>query len=323
RGQVRHSDTASAISISKPLRNLSANAHSSGTIYRMTRPLRLEFAGALYHVTSRGDRRGAIYRDDTDRLAWQEVLALVCERHHFVVHSFCQMTNHYHLLVATVEANLSQGMRQLNGVYTQYFNRRHKLVGHVLQGRYKAILVQKENYLLEVARYIVLNPVRAHMVASPDDWYWSSHHYVLDDALPPCWLTRNWLLSQFGATRDEAVPAYCRFIAAGMGEASPLARTCHQILLGDDAFISAHQQSQRIETPRDTPMSQRRAVTLSLEQFRARYSDRDVAMARAYLSTAFTMSHIAAAFHVSSRTVSRAVSAFNKAQLAVDRDGQG
>nr|WP_251373992.1 transposase [Janthinobacterium sp. JC611] len=305
------------------MRNLSADVYSSGIVYRMTRPLRLEFVGALYHVTSRGARRGAIYRDDTDRLAWQEVLALVCERHHFIVHSFCQMTNHYHLLVETVEANLSQGMRQLNGVYTQYFNRRHKLVGHVLQGRYKAILVQKENYLLEVARYIVLNPVRAHMVVSPDEWYWSSHHYVLDDAVPPCWLTRDWLLSRFGATRDEAIPAYCRFVAAGMGEESPLARTCHQILLGDEAFVSAHQQSQRSAAFRDTPRQQRRAVALSLAQYQAIYSNRDEAMARAYLSTAFTMSHIAAVFHVSSRTVSRAVSAFHKAQLAADREGQG
>ena len=153
----------------------------------MTRPLRLEFAGGLYHVTSRGDRRGTIYRDDTDRIAWQEVLALVCERYHFVVHSFCQMSNHYHLLVETVEANLSQGMRQLNGVYTQHFNRRHRLVGHVLQNRYKAILVQKENYLLELASRIILNQVRAHMAASPDDWHWSSDHYVLDNAPPPCW----------------------------------------------------------------------------------------------------------------------------------------
>ncbi|UQV44294.1 transposase [Janthinobacterium lividum] len=289
----------------------------------MTRPLRLEFAGALYHVTSRGDRRGTIYRDDTDRIAWQGVLALVCERYHFVVHSFCQMSNHYHLLVETVEANLSQGMRQLNGVYTQHFNRRHNLVGHVLQGRYKAILVQKENYLLELARYIVLNPVRAYMVTSPDEWHWSSHHYFLDDAAPPCWLACDWLLSQFGDTRDEAIANYSRFVAAGMREASPLARTCHQILLGDDAFISAHQQSQRSDALKDTPRLQRRAVTLSLEQFRARYSDRDEAMARAYLSTAFTMSHIAAAFHVSSRTVGRAVSAFSKAQLAADRDDQG
>ena len=246
----------------------------------------------------------------------------MCERYNFVVHSFCQMSNHYHLLIETVEANLSQGMRQLNGVYTQHFNRRHKLVGHVLQGRYKAILVQKENYLLELARYIVLNPVRAHMVVSPDDWYWSSHRYFLDDAAPPCWLACDWLLSQFGATRDEAVPAYCRFVAAGMGETSPLARTCHQILLGDDAFISAHQQSQRSDAFKDMPRLQRRAITLSLVQYQTLYSNRDEAMARAYLSTAFTMYHIAAAFHVSSRTVSRAISAFGKAQPAEDRDGQ-
>ena len=117
--------------------------------------------------------------------------------------------------------------------------------------------------------------------------------------------------------------SYCRFVATEIEDTSPLASTCLQILLGDNAFISAHQQSQRIETPRDTPRSQRRAVTLSLEQFRARYSDRDVAMARAYLSTAFTMSHIASAFRVSSRTVSRTVSAFSKAQPAADRDDQG
>ena len=289
----------------------------------MTRPLRLEFAGALYHVTSRGDRRSAIYRDDTDRLVWQEVLAMVCERHHFVVHSFCQMDNHYHLLIETVEANLSQGMRQLNGLYSQHFNRRHKLVGHVFQGRYQAILVQKESYLLELSRYIVLNPVRAHIVISPDNWYWSSHHYFLDEAAAPCWLARDWLLSQFGDTHDKAVAAYCRFVAAGVGKASPLDQTCHQILLGDDTFVSANQQSQRTETFKDTSRSQRRALTLSLAQYQARYCDRDEAMARAYLSTAYTMSDIAAAFHVSSRTVSRAISTFENAQLATHRADNG
>lgn len=191
------------------------------------------------------------------------------------------------------------------------------------QGRYKAILVQKENYLLELTRYIVLNPVRAHMVESPDDWYWSSHHYVLDNVVPPFWLTRDWLLSQFGATRDEAVANYSPFVAAGRGETSPLAHTCHRMLLGDDAFVSAHQQSQRSNAFKDTPRQQRRAVALSLAQYKALYNNRDEAMARAYLSTAFTMSHIAAAFHVSSKTVNRAVSAFNKAQLAADRDGKG
>jgi putative transposase len=118
----------------------------------MARPLRLEFAGAVYHVTSRGDRREDIYRDDDDRQAWMGVLSLVCTRFNWVVHAFCQMTNHYHLLVETVDGNLSAGMRQLNGLYTQRFNRRHAQVGHVFQGRYKAILVQKEAYLLELSR---------------------------------------------------------------------------------------------------------------------------------------------------------------------------
>ena len=127
----------------------------------MTRPLRLEFAGAVYHVTSRGDRREDIYLDDEDRNDWLVVLAMVCDRFNWVVHAYCQMTNHYHLFVETVEDNLSQGMRQLNGVYTQRFNRRHRQVGHLFQGRYKAILVQKEAHLLELSRYVVLNPVRA------------------------------------------------------------------------------------------------------------------------------------------------------------------
>jgi putative transposase len=105
----------------------------------MTRPLRLEFAGALYHVTARGDRKDVIFRTDSDRLAWLNMLAKVCERFHFVVHSYCQMNNHYHLMIETVEGDLARGMRQLNGAYSQYFNRRHDLVGHVFQGRYKAI----------------------------------------------------------------------------------------------------------------------------------------------------------------------------------------
>ena len=100
----------------------------------MTRPLRLEFSGALYHVTSRGDRRGDIYRDDDDRIAWLAVLSETCSRYNFVVHAFCQMTNHYHLLIETIDGDLGRGMRQLNGAYSQYYNRRHRLVGHVFQG---------------------------------------------------------------------------------------------------------------------------------------------------------------------------------------------
>ena len=130
----------------------------------MARPLRLEYAGALYHVTSRGDRREYIYFCDDDRISWLKILDSVCERFNWVVHAYCQMTNHYHLLVETVEGNLSRGMRQFNGQYTQSFNRRHGIVGHLFQGRYKAIVVQKESYLLELTRYVILNPIRAGRV---------------------------------------------------------------------------------------------------------------------------------------------------------------
>ena len=141
----------------------------------MVRPLRLEFAGALYHVTSRGDRREDIFLCDDDRVDWLGVLGTVCARFNWVVHAFCQMTNHYHILLETVDGNLSRGMRQMNGLYTQGFNRRHGLVGHLFQGRYKAILVQKEAYLLELSRYVVLNPLRANMVGSLEDWQWSTY----------------------------------------------------------------------------------------------------------------------------------------------------
>ena len=133
----------------------------------MARPLRIEFAGALYHLSSRGDRRKAIFPGDPDREDWLAALGNVCSHFDWVVHACCRMSNHHHLLVETVDGNLSRGMRQLNGHYTQRFNRRHGLVGRLFEGRYKAILVQKEAYLFELTRYVVLNPVRAGMVREP------------------------------------------------------------------------------------------------------------------------------------------------------------
>ncbi len=163
----------------------------------MARPLRLEFAGALYHVTSRGNERKPIYLDEADFDGFLSILGDVCERYNWVIHSFCLMSNHYHLLVETPDANLSKGMRQLNGVYTQWFNRSHQRVGHLFQGRYKAILVDKDAYLLELNRYIVLNPIRAKMVDSLSDWPWSSWHFTMGQAHVPAWLEIDKMLLQF------------------------------------------------------------------------------------------------------------------------------
>ncbi len=129
----------------------------------MARPLRIEFPGALYHITARGNAQQDIFVDDEDRLLFLSVLERVVSRFHLLLHAYCLMDNHYHLVLETPQANLSQAVRQLNGVYTQAFNRRHGKVGHVLQGRFKAILVGRDSYLLELCRYVALNPVWARI----------------------------------------------------------------------------------------------------------------------------------------------------------------
>jgi len=243
-------------------------------------------------------------------------------RHHFLVHGFCQMTNHYHLILETAEANLSRGMRHLNGLYSQYFNRRHGVVGHLFQGRYNAILVQKESYLLELTRYVVLNPMRAGVIASLDEWPWSSHLYVMSDEPAPFWLQKRALLGRFGDSHAAAVRAYLDFVMAGVGAGSPLCKTCHQLLLGDEEFVRRHQTGSHSVELTEIPKVQRQAVALSLNDYQALYRNKKEAIARAYLSRLYSMSRVAAHFQVSCRSVSRFVAAFEARQREKDHAHQ-
>ena len=182
----------------------------------MARPLRLEYEGALYHVTSRGNAGEQIFSDDRDRNRFLEILGDVVSRYAWICHAYCLMNNHYHLLIETPQAHLSRGMQLLNGVYTQWFNRRHKRVGHLFQGRFKSILVEKDNYLLELARYIVLNPVRAKIVQSVCDWPWSSYTATAGEEQAPAFLTVEQILIQFDADPVRAVRAYRQFVREGL-----------------------------------------------------------------------------------------------------------
>ncbi|NYE60399.1 REP element-mobilizing transposase RayT [Duganella sp. 1224] len=272
----------------------------------MSRPLRLQLPGALYHVTSRGDRKMPVYVDDRDRVMWLAILAEVCARHNFVIHGFCQMTNHYHIVVETVDGNLARGMQQLNGVYSQYFNRRHGLVGHVFQGRYKAILVQQDVYLMAVARYVILNPVRAGLVRSPDEWPWSSYRYCVGASTAPTWLDVATTLLAFSPETAAAIDAYRRFVLAGIDAPSPLLQTRHQLILGEQPLPAAAPPRQPLSL-RAVAKSQRRAVAMSLAEYQQQATSRDQAMSDAYHSTAYTMEQISAHFGVSAKTVSRAI----------------
>jgi REP element-mobilizing transposase RayT len=204
----------------------------------MTRPLRIEFEGAIYHVTARGNRQESIFYSDDDRNTFLRILGRVVERYNWVCHAYCLMDNHYHLLIETPEANLSAGMRQLNGVYTQTLNRTHCKVGHVFQGRFKSILVEKESYLLELCRYIVLNPVRVSCCSKPEDWPWSSYVATVTGKNRPDWLTVDWILAQFSKRRSEAKNKYRQFVLDGLNvEGSPLMEAVGQLILGGRDFI--------------------------------------------------------------------------------------
>ena len=162
----------------------------------MVRSLRLEFPGAIYHITSRGNAREDIFLDEADRKIFLSIIADTVTRYNWILHAYCLMGNHYHLMLETPDPNLSLGMRQLNGVYTQTFNRRHKRVGHIFQGRYKSILVEKGPHLLELCRYIVLNPVKAGMVKRPEHWLWSSYKATAGMSKADGFLSMDWILKQ-------------------------------------------------------------------------------------------------------------------------------
>jgi putative transposase len=277
----------------------------------MSRPLRLEFAGALYHITSRGNGRNLIYLQDDDFELFLQVLAKVCERYNWVIHAYCLMSNHYHLLVETPDANLSQGMRQLNGVFTQSMNRKHHRVGHLFQGRYKAILVDKDAYLLELCRYIVLNPVRANMVSSPEEWPWSSWHCMLGNVKSPVWMSTDTLLIQFAKNRQDAIQCYIDFVNLGVGK-TVWDTLQHQIFLGDEAFVARHQAMQDgVEGDLlEIPFKQRSAAPLPLAEYQAQTVDKHQAIYNAYLSGGYTQKQIGDHFGLHYSQISRLVAKY-------------
>jgi len=206
----------------------------------MSRPLRIEYPDAVYHVTSRGNARSDIFHSASDRETFLKILSGVVQRFNWLCHAYCLMDNHYHLLIETPDGNLSKGMRQLNGVYTQKYNWLHQKTGHVFQGRYKAILVEKDSYLLELCRYVVLNPVRAGMTEKPEQWIWSSYSFTVGMKKPPEYLTTDWILGLFHHNKSEAQKHYRRFVRSGIGLKSVWEELHGQILLGKEAFIDSH-----------------------------------------------------------------------------------
>jgi REP element-mobilizing transposase RayT len=230
----------------------------------------------------------------------------------WVVLAYCLMDNHYHLFIETLDGNLSKGMRHLNGVYTQRFNRRHGRVGHVFQGRFKAIIVQRESYLMELARYVVLNPVRAGMVSYPGEWVWSSYRATAGLCAAPPWLTTDWILGVFSIQRGEAIKRYNAFVVEGNNQPAPWGNLKNQIYLGSESFVENLQRKISTDTPLwEIPLAQKRPPPKPLAQIADEYV-RDEAIAQAYASGGYGLKEIGNHFGLHYSRISRIIKAKSK-----------
>lgn len=205
----------------------------------MARPLRIAFQGAFYHVTARGNERKAVFKSKRDREKFLEYLETATERYQAVIHAYCLMDNHYHLLLETPVGNLPQIMHHVNGAYTTYFNVKRARSGHLFQGRYKAIVVEKDEYAKELSRYIHLNPVRAKMVQAPEEYAWTSYQFYIGKEKAPPWLQCRFILDYFGGPIKAAQKGYAKFVSqlADKDYESPLKDVFGSVLLGSQAFI--------------------------------------------------------------------------------------
>lgn len=204
----------------------------------MARPLRIEYPGAYYHVINRGNAGESIFKSNRDYEKFLEYLATAADRFAIVIHSYCLMTNHYHLLVETPEANLSAAIQWLNVSYATYFNRKRNRHGHLFQGRFKAVLVEADEYLAQLSRYIHLNPVKAKMVVAPQDYSWSSYAYFIGEREAPEWLTTA-LLRQFSKQRKSAIKHYRAFVEDIDADSveNPNKQSVAGCVLGESAFV--------------------------------------------------------------------------------------
>jgi len=270
----------------------------------VARPLRIQAPGLTYHITSRGVRRATIFCDALDRQRFLALLADVVDRYALRCHAYCEMTNHYHLAITTTDANLSRAVQQLNGDYAQWWNWRHERVGHVFQGRFNAQVVQDEAYLWTVCRYIVLNPVRAGMVRSPEHWPWSSYRATAGLAGPPPFLdcTR---LREFVAPGDPANGAN-QFRKSVLEEDAHALQLPRRAILGDEAFVARLRPFRR-NAGREVPRRDGRRTLDAIFHGAVTRAARNVAILTAFQDR-YTLAEIARHLEIHPSTVSKIVS---------------
>ncbi len=224
----------------------------------MARPLRIEYNGALYHITARGNERNPIYREEGDYQKFLDLLSELPQRYSIFMHGYILMGNHYHLLIETPKGNITKVMHYLNATYTGYFNKKYGRAGHLLQGRYKGLLIEKERYLLSVSRYIHLNPVRAGICRKPEEYSWSSYPEYIRRDKKNTWLTTDWILGQYSRDEAKARRFYKAFVNEGLTlRENPFKDLKEGLILGSENFIDEIRKKIGIKKHREIPESKR------------------------------------------------------------------
>lgn len=279
----------------------------------MARPLRIEYPGAVYHITTRGNRLDDIFYDDQDRLLFLQVLTQTVKRYNWICYGYCLMDNHYHLLIETVDANLSLGMRQLNGIFTQSHNRIHKRAGHLFQGRFKSILVEKQEHLLHLCRYIVANPVKKGLCKHPSEWQWSSYLSTAYGDGDKKLLSTDWILKQFSKKKKRAKKKYRKFVEEGLQQQdSPWQQVKGQVFLGSDEFIEQLLPLLKNVAGSEIPKKQRLLGRPTLKKLfrqaiKAGKAERDETILVAYKHHCYSMKDIGEHLGLHYSTVSRII----------------
>ena len=278
----------------------------------MTRPLRLQFAGALYHVMNRGNARQPVFLDDRDHHAFLDLIGQTCVEFDWHCHAHCLMPNHFHLLLQTRTPNLARGMRQLAGIFTQRYNKRHARVGHLFQGRYKSFLIEDGRYLMEVACYIVLNPVRAKLVRDPAQWRWSAYAWLAGQRPAPAWADPGAIWSALATDPANAARVFREQAGRATDDGAMPPQALALRIVGSDGFRAA--QASRLRPHRADPrftVPARHADRPSLAALfaesgrRAPGAARDEVMREAVQRWGYTQTAVAAQLGMHPASVSR------------------
>ncbi|RUO26236.1 addiction module toxin RelE [Aliidiomarina minuta] len=271
----------------------------------MARPLRIQFEGAFYHVMSRGNKRENIFFDRQDYRTFLDTLEQTCERFGWIVHAYCLMTNHYHILVETPQANLSKGMHFLNGVFTQRINRKHERCGHLFQGRFTGILVDTHHYYKILLRYVLQNPVKANIFDHPRQYYWSSYNATIGRYEAPDWLAVHEVLAHFAQSLPLALGKFEQYIL-DKEELDMQKLLTNQVFLGDKEFVRAHLNKRTVRS-KSSGVSRRqsRPPAWPLAHYKERYSGKKKAVIEAYKSGSYSKLELAKFFEIPYTTLSR------------------